>query len=370
MPADRQGGTGGGQGDPRRGPGRRERAARRSSTGTAELVTEVMTRNQLTPADVISVVFTATADLNAEFPALAARKLGFQDVPLLCCAEIDVPGAMPRVVRLMMHVETRGAALGHAARVPARCRRAAPGHRPVTGAAPAQRGRGRHRADRHLHRARSAGPGDRGLAGRPGPCGGAAGSTSAAGAARPRRGPDERRARSAGSPPGGLLGWPAARRARPSWLSWPCRPGRPGRPCAAAQARGLARWYTDVASVKELPLAQRPRARLRPGQPSCRASAVRPGAVRPGRGPGRPVPRPALGDLPGCRRPRPEAVAAVTAWPRPAAPSRSGCRPPTTTAGRPWSRTHRTWSPRPWSRRAASPRRTAPWPWPGRACVT
>ena len=54
----------------------------------------------------ISVVFSATPDLNAEFPALAARKLGFQDVPLLCCAEIDVPGAMPRIVRLMMHVET------------------------------------------------------------------------------------------------------------------------------------------------------------------------------------------------------------------------------------------------------------------------
>ena len=73
--------------------------------GTSELVTEVMSRNRLTPADVISVVFSATTDLNAEFPALAARKLGFQDVPLLCCAEIAVPGAMPRVVRLMMHVE-------------------------------------------------------------------------------------------------------------------------------------------------------------------------------------------------------------------------------------------------------------------------
>jgi chorismate mutase len=74
--------------------------------GAAELVTEVMTRNNLSQGDVISVIFSATADLNAEFPALAARKLGFQDVPLLCCAEIDVPGAMPRVVRLMMHVET------------------------------------------------------------------------------------------------------------------------------------------------------------------------------------------------------------------------------------------------------------------------
>ena len=74
--------------------------------GTAELVTEVMMRNGLAPDDVISVVFTATPDLTAEFPALAARKIGFQDVPLLCASEIDVPGALPRVVRLLMHVET------------------------------------------------------------------------------------------------------------------------------------------------------------------------------------------------------------------------------------------------------------------------
>jgi chorismate mutase len=74
--------------------------------GTTELVTEVMTRNELSTEDVISVVFTATSDLTAEFPALAARKLGFQEVPLLCAAEISVPGAMPRVVRLMMHIET------------------------------------------------------------------------------------------------------------------------------------------------------------------------------------------------------------------------------------------------------------------------
>jgi chorismate mutase len=74
--------------------------------GTAELVNEVMTRNGLVTDDVISVVFTATPDLTAEFPALAARKIGFQDVPLLCTTEIDVPGALPRVVRLLMHVET------------------------------------------------------------------------------------------------------------------------------------------------------------------------------------------------------------------------------------------------------------------------
>ena len=74
--------------------------------GTAELVTEVMNRNEFSTDDVISVIVTATPDLTAEFPALAARKLGFQEVPLLCASEIDVPGAMPHVVRVMMHVET------------------------------------------------------------------------------------------------------------------------------------------------------------------------------------------------------------------------------------------------------------------------
>ncbi len=74
--------------------------------GTAELVTAVMTRNDLTPDDVISVLFTVTSDLTAEFPALAARKLGFHAVPLMCATEIPVKHAMPRVVRLMAHVET------------------------------------------------------------------------------------------------------------------------------------------------------------------------------------------------------------------------------------------------------------------------
>ncbi len=74
--------------------------------GTTELVTAVMSRNNVSTDDVISVLFSATPDLTAEFPALAARKLGFQEVPLLCCSEISVPGAMPRVVRVMMHIET------------------------------------------------------------------------------------------------------------------------------------------------------------------------------------------------------------------------------------------------------------------------
>jgi len=70
--------------------------------GTTELVAEVMARNSLDTDDVISVVFTATPDLTAEFPALAARKIGFQGVPLLCGTEIAVPHALPRVVRLLM----------------------------------------------------------------------------------------------------------------------------------------------------------------------------------------------------------------------------------------------------------------------------
>ena len=74
--------------------------------GTADLVSDVMTRNDLVPADVISVLFTVTPDLTAEFPALAARKIGFHDVPLLCATEIPVPAALTRIVRLRMHVET------------------------------------------------------------------------------------------------------------------------------------------------------------------------------------------------------------------------------------------------------------------------
>jgi chorismate mutase len=73
---------------------------------TAELVTAVLNRNELTADDVISVLFTVTPDLTAEFPALAARKIGFHAVPLMCSTEIPVHGAMPRVVRLMAHVET------------------------------------------------------------------------------------------------------------------------------------------------------------------------------------------------------------------------------------------------------------------------
>jgi chorismate mutase len=71
-----------------------------------ELVGAVLERNQLTSDDVVSIVFTATPDLRSEFPAYAARSLGINDVPLLCAQQLDVIGAMPRVVRLLAHVET------------------------------------------------------------------------------------------------------------------------------------------------------------------------------------------------------------------------------------------------------------------------
>ena len=73
---------------------------------TRELILEVLARNDLATDDLISIVFTATPDLRAEFPAYAARLLGFTDVPLLCATEMDVPGAMPRVLRLLALVET------------------------------------------------------------------------------------------------------------------------------------------------------------------------------------------------------------------------------------------------------------------------
>jgi chorismate mutase len=72
----------------------------------AEMLQEVLARNDVGEADLISVIFTSTPDVLCEFPAYAARVLGIADVPLLCAQEIDVPGAMPRVIRLLAHVET------------------------------------------------------------------------------------------------------------------------------------------------------------------------------------------------------------------------------------------------------------------------
>lgn len=72
----------------------------------AELVKEVLHSNGLSDDDLISAIFTATPDIHSEFPAYAARLMGMSDVPLMCAQELDIAGAMPRVIRLMAHVET------------------------------------------------------------------------------------------------------------------------------------------------------------------------------------------------------------------------------------------------------------------------
>lgn len=76
---------------------------------TQELLVEMLERNGVGHDDVISVLFTTTPDLTASFPATAARGVGFGDVPLLCASEINVPGAMPLTVRVLMHAYTERA---------------------------------------------------------------------------------------------------------------------------------------------------------------------------------------------------------------------------------------------------------------------
>lgn len=70
---------------------------------TDELMRELIERNGLAPEAMVSCLFTTTEDLDAEFPAVAARDLGLTAVPLMCCREIPVPGSMPRVIRVMLH---------------------------------------------------------------------------------------------------------------------------------------------------------------------------------------------------------------------------------------------------------------------------
>jgi chorismate mutase len=70
---------------------------------TTELMRAIMERNELVPENVVSCIFTATNDLNAEFPAVAARAVGFDRIPLLCAREIAVPRSLPRVIRVLIH---------------------------------------------------------------------------------------------------------------------------------------------------------------------------------------------------------------------------------------------------------------------------
>ncbi len=64
---------------------------------------EIIERNALAPDAMVSCIFTATPDLDAEFPAVAARRIGLHRVPLLCAREIDRPGALPRIIRVLVH---------------------------------------------------------------------------------------------------------------------------------------------------------------------------------------------------------------------------------------------------------------------------
>jgi len=73
---------------------------------TDELMRTVIALNELEPADVASVIFTTTPDLTATFPALAARDIGWTEVPLMCAHEMAVPGSLQKCVRVMIHVNT------------------------------------------------------------------------------------------------------------------------------------------------------------------------------------------------------------------------------------------------------------------------
>jgi len=72
---------------------------------TQELVTAMMTKNDVAQNQIVSILFTSTADLVSEFPATAARGLGLDDVPLMCAQELNIAGSMPRCIRAMMHVD-------------------------------------------------------------------------------------------------------------------------------------------------------------------------------------------------------------------------------------------------------------------------
>lgn len=120
----RHGGAGSPDGGGDHGPRSRVRALRGATTvdeDTIEQVTErtqallaaMVKRNGVDHATVISVLFTATDDIHSMFPATAARVVGFGDVPLLCARELDINGAQPRCIRVMMHLETSNEELHH-----------------------------------------------------------------------------------------------------------------------------------------------------------------------------------------------------------------------------------------------------------------
>jgi chorismate mutase len=87
-------------------PWRYERSGGPSNWSGTRPATWTSRSNGLTADDLISIWFTATPDLHSDFPAAAARKLGIVDVPLICAQELDIEGGMPRVVRVLAHIES------------------------------------------------------------------------------------------------------------------------------------------------------------------------------------------------------------------------------------------------------------------------
>lgn len=73
---------------------------------TAELVRTMMRRNDLETGDLVTMIFTATPDITSQFPAYAARAIGISEIPLLCATEMNVKGAPPRIIRVLMHIYT------------------------------------------------------------------------------------------------------------------------------------------------------------------------------------------------------------------------------------------------------------------------
>ncbi|HYI45742.1 MAG TPA: chorismate mutase [Actinomycetota bacterium] len=73
---------------------------------TTELLEEILSRNSIVAENLVSLIFTSTPDLTSAFPATAARGLGLGGVPLLCAQEIPVPGALPRCIRVLIHLYT------------------------------------------------------------------------------------------------------------------------------------------------------------------------------------------------------------------------------------------------------------------------
>lgn len=76
-------------------------------TKSRELLEAILTANKVKPQDIAAAIFTLSPDLNAEFPAYAARQLGWRDVPLMCARELDVPGAMEKVIRVLLLVNSK-----------------------------------------------------------------------------------------------------------------------------------------------------------------------------------------------------------------------------------------------------------------------